>query len=71
MDKEYILKVVFAAGLLFVLFLWSGGIYQYNHVGQIGSGRINKFTNSIEIIEYDKRSRSYYWLDVTEPRPEY
>lgn len=48
MSKEYILKVLFAAGLLFVLFLWSGGIYKYEYNGKV---RINKITAEIQIVK--------------------
>lgn len=46
MDKEYILKVVFVAGLLFVLFLWSGGVWEYNHSAR--NIRYNKITGEFQ-----------------------
>jgi len=48
LDKEYILKVVFAIGLLFVLFLWSGGVYTYSFQNRIW--RINKITGDAESL---------------------
>ncbi|MDQ7067763.1 MAG: hypothetical protein Q9M40_07210 [Sulfurimonas sp.] len=42
--KEYVLKVFFAIALLFILFLWSGGIYEYQNKGL----RFNKITGNIE-----------------------
>ena len=47
-DKEYILKVVFAVALLFILFLWSGGVYEIKQIGRILI-KINKFTGAIYV----------------------
>lgn len=52
MDKEYILKVAFAAGLLFVLFLWSGGVYEYNHSKV--NVRYNKITGEFQFFNSKK-----------------
>ena len=52
MNKEYILKVLFAVGLLFVLFLWSGGIYKY-HFFSNNTIRVNKITGERQYIKND------------------
>jgi len=62
MSKEFILKVFFAAGLLFVFFLYSGGIYQYSQLDGSGHARINKITNTTEILQYS--GDKYYWVDL-------
>lgn len=44
-------KYVFFALLLFILFLWSGGIYQY---GKSDNIRHNKITGELQAFERDK-----------------
>ncbi len=46
------LKVVFAVGLLFVLFLWSGGIWHYNP-NEINI-RYNKITGTMQYFSSSK-----------------
>lgn len=64
MNKEYVLKVIAGVIFLIILFLCSGGIYEYQRMGQ-NTARINKFTNSVEAIEYNMSSQRYYWIDIT------
>lgn len=47
--KEYILKVVAVIGVLFIGYLWSGGIWEYSDREPL---RHNKITGATQYMEY-------------------
>jgi len=60
MNKEYILKVGFTVGLLFILFLWSGGVYEYSS----WKIRHNKITGASQYLS----DRNYGWVPLESAR---
>jgi hypothetical protein len=63
MNREFIFKVLFGIGLLFVLFLWSGGIYTYPPYPSYY--RYNKITGNTEILNSHDSSS---WVNISENR---
>lgn len=55
-DKDYILKVLFSIALIFVLFLWSGGVYDTDIVRKV---RVNKITGSVEVLKKENNQVSW------------
>ena len=52
MDTKFTLKILFAITFLFLLFLNSGGIYEYKSNSQgVPLFRINKITNNIQSLD--------------------
>ena len=63
---DKILKIVTVLGGLFVAFLWSGGVWEYEEGTK---ERINKITGSVSVIEFNNDDRKYYWRDAMSPIP--
>lgn len=59
MDIKFTLKILFAITFLFLLFLNSGGLYEYKSNSQgVPIFRVNKITNNIQSLSSDG------WVDV-------
>lgn len=56
--KEFYLKVFFSVGLLFVLFLWSGGLYSYSNLRE--NIRYNKLTGDFQVFNIQEGWHSVY-----------
>ena len=58
MNRELMLKLIFGTAFLFMMFLWSGGIYKYSE--QQYNIRYNKITGEIQAFEEKEGWYSIY-----------
>jgi len=59
MNIDSIMKYILAIVLLFIMFLWSGGVYETFIAEKV---RVNKITGAVEVLK--KENELVGWYDV-------